>query len=428
MSLVVIGLLTFTTACGPSVEYPVIGGVYVLERLVSDREAILERPWTLKAVRIDNIVDGMLLVKYLTHWEKSGNADFLYRDDCDCFESTESRRLAPEYNDNVIYIKRSAPHELAIWWNADGGEREGPFRYVMTYVDAVDLSMHRHPNFEDGFGLFGRTTRLLPGRDGYDRTDYPPAADIRPLAAGTRFRDRLRSGVMGPEMAVIPAGRFHMGALSFERPSTDRERPVREVVIERPFALSVYELTFEHYDRSTHPREVDDAGWGRGWRPVVGVSWQDAWNYVEWLSSETGEDYRLPTEAEWEYAARAETTTVFSWGDEIGEDRANCPGCVSRWHQQTAPVGWFAPNAFGLYDVHGNVAEWVRDCWNEGFAGAPSDATAWLQGDCGKRVLRGGSWFSPSGTHYSASRDNASRGSQFDHVGIRVARTLDPDV
>ena len=416
-----ISLLMLAVACETSVEYPRVGAVYVLDRLVSDRQAVRAKPWPLKAVRIDNIVDGVLLVKYSSGWEKFHDVDLHYVENCRCFESTRATLLRHEDEeivaiDATVRIQHRTPNEIAVSWSADG-DSEGPFRYLLSYIARVDLSTHRHPDYGDGFGLFG------PLESERDRQD----ASVRMRTPGTKFRDRLRSGVMGPEMVVIPAGRFHMGALSSDRLLTDQERPVREVVIENPFALSVDELTFEHYDRFTRPEVVGDGGWGRVGRPVMGVSWRDARHYAEWLSTETGEDYRLPTEAEWEYAARAGTTTLFSWGDELGRDRANCGSCGSRWDQRTAPVGWFTANTFGLFDMHGNVAEWVQDCWNRGYVGAPSDGTAWLQGDCDKRVLRGGSWFSPLGTHRSASRNYAPRGSRFDHVGIRVARTLADD-
>ena len=165
------------------------------------------------------------------------------------------------------------------------------------------------------------------------------------------------------------------------------------MTIPAPFALSTHEVTFEDYDRFTHPNEVNDQGWGRGRRPVINVSWDEAKDYVEWLSSETGATYRLPSEAEWEYAARAGTANKYSWGNEIGANRANCQNdhCGDQW-KRTAPVGSFPPNGFGLYDMHGNVWEWVEDCWNGSYAGAPADGDAWRSGDCAKRVLRGGSW------------------------------------
>ena len=139
--------------------------------------------------------------------------------------------------------------------------------------------------------------------------------------------------------------------------------------------------------------KVDDEGWGRGRQPIMNVSWNDAREYVAWLSSQTGHTYRLLTEAEWEYAARAGSATQFSWGNEIGQERANCGGCSTQWDfVQTAPVGSFAANAFGLHEMHGNVWEWVEDCWNGSYSGAPANGDAWLSGDCSQRILRGGSY------------------------------------
>ena len=142
-------------------------------------------------------------------------------------------------------------------------------------------------------------------------------------------------------------------------------------------------------------RRPGDQGWGRGGRPVIHVSWEDATAYAAWLSEETGEEYRLPSESEWEYAARAGTTTRYTWRDDIGRNRSNCDGCGGRWDDEdrTAPAGSFAANAWGLHDVHGNVWEWVGDCWHENYARAPRDGSAWTTGgDCSRRVVRGGSW------------------------------------
>ena len=198
-------------------------------------------------------------------------------------------------------------------------------------------------------------------------------------------------------MVVVPAGRFRMGWLSDDGDCHGDEKPVREVVI-ASFALSKHEVTFAQWDACVSSggcggHRADDRGRGRADRPVINVNWEHAQSYVSWLSRETGEEYRLPTEAEWEYAAQAGTTTKYSWGNEIGENRANCDGCGSRWDDsETAPVGSFPANAWGLHDMHGNVWEWVRDCWNGSYAGAPVDGSAWLSGNCSGRVLRGGSW------------------------------------
>ena len=231
------------------------------------------------------------------------------------------------------------------------------------------------------------------------------------------------------KMVVISAGTFQMGCVS-GRDCDDDEHPVHPVTISRPFALSRHEVTFDEYDRfaaATGRSLPDDEGWGRGRRPVVNVSWDDAQAYVSWLSSETGVRYRLPSEAEWEYAARAGTTTAYSWGNEIGDNRANCDGCGSQWDDEmTAPVGSFAANPWGLHDMHGNVSEWVEDCWHDSYAGAPADGSAWTAGgDCGVRVSRGGFWGSnPTGLR-AANRGGGGTGSRFYFRGFRVARTLD---
>jgi formylglycine-generating enzyme required for sulfatase activity len=189
-------------------------------------------------------------------------------------------------------------------------------------------------------------------------------------------------------------------------------------------------VTFEEYDAftdATGRERAYDQGWGRGRRPIINVSWHDAVAYTQWLSSQTGESYRLPSEAEWEYAARAGSTTKYSWGNDIGRNRANCDGCGSRWDdEKTAPVGSFRANRWGLYDVHGNVWEWVKDCYNDSYRGAPTDGSAWESGDCSRRVLRGGSWGSLPGFLRAASRNGLTAGSRYGSVGFRVARTVTP--
>ncbi len=251
----------------------------------------------------------------------------------------------------------------------------------------------------------------------------------RRAGPGSTFRESLRGGGEGPEMVVIPAGRFRMGCLS-NADCRDRERPVHEVTIAQPFALSVHEVTFEDYDRFTYPQKVDDRGYGRGRRPVINVSWNDAQDYAEWLSAQTGAAYRLPSEAEWEYAARAGTATKYHWGNEIGAKRANCKdwgdlgSCGDRF-DRSAPAGSFQANGFGLYDMHGNVWEWVADCWNRGYAGAPADGSVWLRGDCSVRVLRGGSYIDPPGDLRAASRVGLPADKRYS-VGFRIARTLTP--
>ena len=226
---------------------------------------------------------------------------------------------------------------------------------------------------------------------------------------------------------MIPAGSFQMGCLS-GRDCRANEQPVHTVTIARSFALSKYEVTFDEYDRfvaATGRSRPDDRGWGRGRRPVIGATWNDAQEYVAWLSSQTGQQYRLPSEAEWEYAARAGTTTAFSWGNELGNNRANCDGCGSQWDDEmTAPVGSFRANAWGLHDMHGNVDEWVEDCQHDSYVGAPGDGSAWtIGGNCRDRVLRSGCWYRAFWILRAGLR-NWADAAAYIVSGIRVARTL----
>ena len=160
-------------------------------------------------------------------------------------------------------------------------------------------------------------------------------------------------------------------------------------------------------------------------QPVINVSWDDGQAYVGWLSKKTGQRYRLASESEWEYAARAGTKTARYWGEAIGSGNANCHECGSQWDgRQTAPVGSFRSNGFGVHDVLGNVWEWTEDCWNESYAGAPGDGSAWTSGDCSRRVLRGGSWDGIPRLVRSAYRNGSTTVTRGNGLGFRVARTL----
>ena len=239
-----------------------------------------------------------------------------------------------------------------------------------------------------------------------------------------------------PEMMVIPAGEFMMGSPPSEvyRGAETQHR----VTIPSPFALSKYEITFEQWDACVADGgcggfKPDDHDWGRGKRPVIGVSWDDAKAYVAWLSRKTAKPYRLPSEAEWEYAARAGTTTPFSFGATITSGQANYDGStgysggatgVNR--QKTIPVGSFPPNAFGLHDMHGNVWEWVEDCWSDEYTAAtPANGAPFLGADCGGRVMRGGSWEDYSGDVRASARVGSNKEDQTWSDGFRVARSLD---
>jgi formylglycine-generating enzyme required for sulfatase activity len=231
-------------------------------------------------------------------------------------------------------------------------------------------------------------------------------------------------------MIVIPSGKFIMGSPENEPDRNASEGPLHEVTITKPFAVSKFEVTFEEWDTcvaaAACPRVPDV--WERWRMPAINVSWVDAKQYVGWLSQLTGKEYRLLTEAEWEYAARAGANTRYSWGDDPGMGNANCDGCGSQWDlQQTAPVGSFQPNRFGLYDMHGNVWEWVEDSWHENYNVAPTDGSAWLRGgDPSVLVVRGGSWRNESELVRAAVRVRRNANVRFDTLGFRVARTIMP--
>ena len=234
------------------------------------------------------------------------------------------------------------------------------------------------------------------------------------------------------EMISIPAGNFRMGDLSGKFFS--RESPVHIVTVPA-FRLGKHEVKFAQWDACVadggcNGYSPDDRGFGRGDWPVIDVSWDDVQSFIDWLNEKTGGNYRLPTEAEWEYAARAGTATKYSWGNDIGSNRANCDdNCGDSW-DFTAPIGSFPANPWGLHDMHGNVWEWVQDCWNDDYDGAPTDSSAWKSGDCELRVVRGGSWDSrpidlrssyrgKSGSAWGGAGAFGFRLAQDDKTGVR---------
>ena len=308
----------------------------------------------------------------------------------------------------------------------------------------------------------------------------PEVAVIPAEQAAAERADTRRPGLVFrdcptcPDLVVVPAGTYQMGSDPRDQDSKIGERPQHPVTVDA-FALGLYEVTREEYaafvaatrrtsaacwmptlDDEDNVQHSYEGSWrdppgieqGDG-HPVMCVNWEDAQAYVRWLSEQTGQDYRLPSEAEWEYATRAGTTTAYSWGNDTGETcgYANGPDFSLRVHfgfqdgpaaplfldcndrtVWTAPVGSYVPNDFGLYDMHGNVFEWVEDCWHENYRRAPSDGTAWTSGgDCSLRVLRGGSGmaFYPSSLR-SANRYWIATGIRYTIFGFRVARTLTP--
>ena len=279
---------------------------------------------------------------------------------------------------------------------------------------------------------------------------------------GTVFRDCPDC----PEMVVVPAGGFQMGSPGDEEGRDDDEGPAHGVTISRPFAVGRYEVTRSEFGRFVSATGRNMSGgctvwtgkeWktesGRSWRspgfgqtgrdPVVCVNWNDAKAYVKWLSGKTGKVYRLLSESEWEYAARGRTSSSRYWGDGVSGQCGHANGADEvlkgryagwKWpmapcrdgHVHTSPAGSFAANAFGLYDVLGNAWEWVEDCWNKSYDGAPRDGSVWLAGNCGARVLRGGSWFNFPQFLRAANRVTEGSGYRNTLLGFRVARTLTP--
>ena len=308
--------------------------------------------------------------------------------------------------------------------NYDGGGYEVLVRESWAVAAAADREAAR-PAIE--------TPR--PAREGAGL----PAGGMRP---GTVFRDCAAC----PQMVVVPAGSFMMGSPASEAGRDSDEGPRHNVTIGYAFAVGVYEVTFGEWEACVRAEGCGgyrprDEGWGRGRRPVMNVNWEDARGYVRWLSGETGEGYRLLSEAEWEYVARAGTRTARYWGEsESGQcryangydltsdaewawDLWDPVACTDRY-AATAPIGMFEPSAFGLYDVLGNVLEWTEDCWNENYSGAPTDGSAWRFGDCSQRVMRGGSWNASLGQLRSAQRVGDRAELRHSTFGFRVARTI----
>ena len=266
--------------------------------------------------------------------------------------------------------------------------------------------------------------------------------------------DRFKDCDDCPEMVVVPPGEFMMGSPKSEKGSGKDEGPLQKVTIPNKLAVGQFEITraqFATFVKETG-HDVGNKCWTHEeakWKdqtdrtyvnpgfpqddthPVTCVSWDDAKAYVQWLSRKTKKQYRLLTEAEWEYVARAKTNTPFWWGNSISTSQANYDGNYTyngskgTDRKKTVPVNSFKPNDFGLYNVHGNVFEWVEDCWHKSYEGAPKNGTAWTKGgDCSKRVLRGGSWFDIPGGLRSANRNWVNADYRYYIGGFRVSRTL----
>jgi formylglycine-generating enzyme required for sulfatase activity/serine/threonine protein phosphatase PrpC len=264
-----------------------------------------------------------------------------------------------------------------------------------------------------------------PEPDSVVELEPEPEPEPVETAKAEMFRDQLKGGGYGPTMINVPAGTFLMGASSSV--VGPDEVPRHQVTISS-FAVGVYEVTFDEYyrfARATGRKKPKDNGWDRKTHPVIDVSWDDALAYTRWLSKQTGKSYRLLSESEWEYVARAGTTRSFWWGSKAGTGNAHCFDCKSDFStSKPAKVGTYKPNPFGLYDTAGNVFEWVHDCYHRNYQNAPTDGSVWEGGDCDVRITRGGAYRSPADSMRVENRDKFKSNKGQYNVGFRVARDL----
>ena len=315
--------------------------------------------------------------------------------------------------------------ELAFWEAVKDSKDPGEFQaYLAAY-----------PN-----GRFARLAEMrikalkgesTPGAG--EATTPPQTGNAQPAAGESRVLDAKPAAVAAgatvrdcndcPVLVEVPAGTYLMGS---DKGRAD-EKPRHEVRFAAPFLIGAYEVTAAEWDACLREGgcRVSTEGGPDGRLPASNLSWDDAQGYVAWLSKKTGRAYRLPSEAEWEYAASGGKTTAYWWGNEVGKGNASCSDCGSPWDGKgPAPVGSFKPNPFGLFDVNGNLWEWTMDCSNPSYKGAPADGSAWLRGDCITRVLRGGAWNLGSEYLRTTRRHHYDRDVRYYLHGFRVARSL----
>jgi formylglycine-generating enzyme required for sulfatase activity len=291
---------------------------------------------------------------------------------------------------------------------------------LIVIAVAVAVLWHSAPPEPAAQGSLAAATKA-----GTLATSQPPqAAPAAKAPSRQRPESEFKDCAECPAMVAVPAGSFNMGSPASEEGREADEGPQHPVTIARGFAAGKYEVTFAEWDACVADGgcgvyRPDDNGWGRGNHPVIDVSWDDAKSYVTWLSRKTGKQYRLLSESEWEYAARARTATSYYWGNTAEATYAKYGSSDG-----TAAVGSYRPNSFGLYDMLGNVWEWTEDCYHASYSGAPGDGSAWTSADCSQRVLRGGSWSYNPNNLRSAYRLSFSPGNRVNFFGFRVARTL----
>jgi len=314
-----------------------------------------------------------------------------------------------------------------------GELKQGSTVHVMGQVSGGNWYQVKSATGVMGF-VFGDLLRKPAAKPVAPTTPAPPSTPkpvATPIAQPKRAAtpttpesEVIRDCPSCPEMLVLPAGSFTMGDNRGDR----SEKPAHKVSIKRPFAIGKYEVTTGQWNECVKAGacsyKAAKAGTAEN-SPVRDISWIDAQEYVRWLSQITKQEYRLPTEAEWEYAARANTTTRFWWGGKLGTGNANCKDCGGAWDRKSpAEVDDFPSNPFGLYGTSGGVWEWVSDCWYKSYNGAPKDGSSWVKPDCRENVIRGGSWRNDASYIHSASRFKYDSNVRYLLNGFRVAKTL----
>ena len=311
-------------------------------------------------------------------------------------------------------VRAADPVELGFWDTIKGSDNPADFKaYLDSYPDGPFAVIARARLEQIEAKAATRTPAPAPP----PAAPQPPAAS-QPAASQAAIRDCPQC----PEIVLIAAGAFEMGSTEM----FDFEAPVHQVSIRKPFYIGRREVTFEEWDvciaEGGCKQRPDDRGMGRARRPAIDLDWDDAKGYTAWLSQKTGHTYRLPSESEWEYVARAGSTTTYPWGKTVDKDKANCIGCTTDPLKKAVDTGSFKPNAFGIYDMTGNAAEWVEDCWNDNYRGAPADGSAWTKPQCRERVLRGGSFNNDPRYLRSAARFKYDHDVRFYTNGFRVVR------
>lgn len=327
----------------------------------------------------------------------------------------------------VTFVEKIAPPRYSLIVDTiPSNARVRILNIAKRYNPGIQLEAGRyhleisHPGFET-------TTEWIVITD----RDFQPSYTLEKIIPPSKnFVSNLSGSKRGPEMVRIPVGSFVMGHKNYSTST-----PVHNVTIDRPFAISKYEITFDEYEMfalAVNRALPGDNRWGRKTRPVINVSWEDAKAYAIWLSKMSGKTYRLPTESEWEYVARAGNRTLFWWGDDPKDaiERANCRrGCYSSFSglfgSKTAPVGSYPANTFGIYDTAGNVAEWVQDCYADNYARKPKDGRPYESSNCTRRVVRGGSAKNNVDQLASHLRDHKPPAAYEDNLGFRVVMELD---